>query len=72
MPSHIKEDAGRLMRKSALTLVITASAMALASALFSTTRADGETKTPASVILEHANWAKARPLLPGPSSAAHR
>jgi hypothetical protein len=60
------------MRKSALTLAITAMTLALASALFSSTRADGETKTPASVILEHANWAPARSVLQSSSATPHR
>jgi hypothetical protein len=59
------------MRKSAFTLAITAMTLAAASALLSTTRADGETKTPASVILEHANWAPARSMLSS-SATPHR
>lgn len=44
------------MRKSFLSIAITATLLALASAFLSTTRAGGETKTPVSVILQEANW----------------
>jgi hypothetical protein len=44
------------MRKSVLSLIIAGLTLAAASAFLSTTPADGETKTPASVALADANW----------------
>jgi hypothetical protein len=61
------------MRKSALSFIIAGATMlALASALLSTTAADGETKTPATVVLEGANWGAAGIKPPSPSSAPRR
>jgi hypothetical protein len=61
------------MRKSALSFIIAgATTLALASAFLSTTPAGGETKTPATVILDGANWGAAgiRPPSTGPRCPA--
>jgi hypothetical protein len=61
------------MRKSALSFIIAGATMlALASALLSTTAADGETKTPDTVVLEGANWGAAGIKPPSPPSVPRR
>ena len=54
------------MRKSVLSIAVTAATLAMASAFLSSTPAGGETKTPASVALADANWGvlAAKPATP--------